>query len=70
VRSSTPSNFTSGAVCSETNDGPNTASSDSGTPAPGSTFFYLVRGENNCPSGQGSLGNQSNGTPRTARTCP
>ena len=54
----------------ETNNGPNTVSADTGTPASGASFFYLIRGENNCPSGQGSLGNQSNGTPRTARTCP
>jgi hypothetical protein len=68
VRSNTASNFVTGATCVETNNGPNTVSTDTGTPAP--VFFYLIRCENACPSGQGTLGNASNGTPRTARTCP
>jgi hypothetical protein len=70
VRSNTGSNFVTGATCVETNNGPNTVSVDSVNPAPGAYFAYLIRAENACPSGQGPLGNASNGTPRTARTCP
>jgi uncharacterized repeat protein (TIGR01451 family) len=42
--------------------------SDVSTPASGSSFFYLVRGENTC--GTGSYGTQSNGSPRVTTTCP
>jgi hypothetical protein len=70
VRSANPSNFVGAGFCVETNNGPNTTAADPVPPAIGSRFYYLIRGENACPSGQGSLGNQSNGTPRTARTCP
>ena len=37
-------------------------------PAPGSFFAYLVRAKNLC--GEGSLGTNSGGVPRQARTCP
>ena len=70
VRSNTASNFVTGATCVETNNGPNTVSTDTSNPALGAYFAYLIRAENACPSGQGSLGTASNGTPRTARTCP
>jgi hypothetical protein len=42
---------------------------DSSTPPLGSLYFYLARAENACP-GIGPIGTDSNGTPRTARTCP
>ncbi|HJQ96727.1 MAG TPA: putative metal-binding motif-containing protein [Candidatus Polarisedimenticolaceae bacterium] len=70
VRSVNPSNFVGIGVCVESNNGPNTVAADPVAPTVGQRFYYLIRGENACPSGQGSLGNQSNGTPRTARTCP
>jgi hypothetical protein len=41
---------------------------DTTEPAPGAGFWYLSRGENAC--GNGSFGQQSNGTPRTTATCP
>jgi hypothetical protein len=41
---------------------------DSTTPGPGSGFWYLSRGVNSC--GDGSYGQQSNGTPRVTTTCP
>lgn len=37
-------------------------------PAPGSAFYYLVRGRNAC--GVGTYGRASNGTSRTSSTCP
>ena len=37
---------------------------------PQAVFFYLVRAENACPLGQGSLGKDSNGAPREGRSCP
>jgi hypothetical protein len=41
---------------------------DPTSPAPGTGFWYLARGENSC--GIGTFGNQSNGSPRTTTTCP
>jgi hypothetical protein len=69
VRATTPANFIS-ATCVETNDGPNTSSTDATALAPGGAFFYLVRAENGCPSGQGILGRNGAGTPTPGRTCP
>jgi len=70
LRSSTPTNFTTSATCVETNDGANTVASDATALAPGGVFFYLVRAENSCPSGQGVLGRNHAGTPTPGRTCP
>ena len=70
LRSPLPSNFTSSAVCVETNDGPNMTATDSTTPSSGSTLHYLTRAENTCPSGQGVLGRNKAGTPTPGRTCP
>jgi len=39
-------------------------------PGPGGVFYYLVRAENACPDGAGSLGARSDGTERTGRDCP
>jgi hypothetical protein len=41
---------------------------DSTVPAPNTGFWYLSRGENSC--GNGTYGQQSNGTPRVTTTCP
>ena len=41
---------------------------DATTPAPGSGFWYLSRGENSC--GIGTYGTRSNATPRVTTTCP
>ena len=70
LRSPNPSNFIAVATCVETNNGPNTVSADPVIPSLGTCFYYLIRAENACPSGQGTLGTASNGTPRAARTCP
>jgi hypothetical protein len=70
LRSTTPTNFTTSATCVETNDGANTVASDATALSPGGVFFYLVRAENSCPSGQGVLGRNHAGTPTPGRTCP
>jgi hypothetical protein len=70
LRTPTASNFTSSATCLESNDGSNTAASDTAAPSPGGVFFYLVRAENACPSGQGVLGRNGAGTPTAGRNCP
>jgi hypothetical protein len=67
IRSSTPSDFLSAAICVDTNDAAVTAT-DTAVPAPGSGFYYRVRAENAC--GQGSPGAGSDGVPVVARTCP
>ncbi len=69
IRSSVASNFGAGATCVES-DGGDTASADAAKPSAGAGFFYLVRAQNACPSGMGPLGNRSDGTPRSARSCP
>jgi hypothetical protein len=70
VRSPSAADFVTSATCVETDDGSDTNAVDGGTPGPGLAWFYLVRAENACPSGQGPLGSDSDGLPRTARTCP
>jgi len=39
-------------------------------PAEGAIFHYLARAVNRCPEGEGPLGNDSSGQPRSGRTCP
>jgi len=69
VRSGTASDFVSAATCVATSS-VSTSAADPAAPAPSKAFFYLVRPQNGCPDGQGPLGTDSNGTPRTARSCP
>ncbi|HEX6849926.1 MAG TPA: putative metal-binding motif-containing protein [Candidatus Polarisedimenticolaceae bacterium] len=70
LRSTVPNNFTSSATCVESNDASNTAAADATAPGPGGRFFYLVRAENACPSGQGVLHRDSTGATVTGRACP
>jgi hypothetical protein len=70
LRADSPGGFTSAGTCVESDDGSNTQATDASTPALGGVFFYLLRGENDCPSGQGTLGTNSAGTPRSGRNCP
>jgi len=70
VRSSDPATFTTAAVCTESNDGPNTTSVDAEAPAAGSAFYYLVRARNACAGGIGTLGHRSSGTETAGRVCP
>jgi len=68
LRSDLATDFVGPTICVETDDG-DTEATDVGSPAPGDTFFYLVRPENACPEG-GTLGVDSDGLPRVGRTCP
>ena len=69
LRSSDPADFVGPAVCAVT-DTSQTGALDPMLPPDGLVFYYLVRAENGCPGGQGSLGSSSDGTPRSGRTCP
>ncbi len=55
-------------TCVESNDGKDTTASDASNPFPGSTFFYLVRAQNDC--GEGTLGRASSGVERSGASCP
>jgi hypothetical protein len=70
VRSTTPSDFQASATCVESNDGLDTQAVDSSTPASGTAFYYLVRAENACASGQGPLSPDPELWPRVSRSCP
>ena len=71
LRSTTPGNYMSlGTACLESDDGPGTSATDGAVPAVGQAYFYLVRAQNACPLGQGSLGTDSGGNPRVGRACP
>jgi hypothetical protein len=69
LRSQAAGDFGAGAMCVESGDSSDRSSVDAAVPADGGVFFYLVRAENACPAGQGSLGTRSDGTPRAGRTC-
>jgi len=60
-----------GGFCVESDDGAGTVATDSSMLSLGEVFYYLVRAENSCPGAQGigPLGDASDGTPRTGRTC-
>ncbi len=69
IRSNDPSDFTNpdppvNAVCVSTGSG-NTDFTEVDDPALNQAFYYLIRGKNDCPFGEGSLGGL-----RTARSCP
>jgi hypothetical protein len=70
LRSSDPTDFVAATVCVEEDDGTDTEAEDTDSPALGGVFYYLVRAENSCPVGEGSLGIGFDGTPRTGRGCP
>jgi hypothetical protein len=63
IRSDVVSMGGPGAYCVETDDGPDTTSTDGSDPGSGVIWYYLIRAENNC--GEGPLGNG-----RTAPSCP
>ncbi|MBI3449509.1 MAG: hypothetical protein HY049_11415 [Acidobacteria bacterium] len=68
LRSDLKSNFTTGAGCFS--DMTATSLTTSQAPALGHAYFFLIRAQDNCSSGQGTLGAYSNGTPRPGRSCP
>jgi len=69
LRSTTPTDFVTAATCVATGSAA-TSLTDASTPLVGQAFFYLVRADDTCPSGQGSLGTSSAGTARSGRSCP
>jgi energy-converting hydrogenase Eha subunit E len=69
IRSEEAADFVIGSVCVST-DGPDASVADPEVPLVGRGFYYLVRAQNACPGGEGSLGANSSGTPRSARSCP
>ena len=68
LRSDVASDFFGPAICLET-DGTDRASTDGQTLPAWSVFYYLVRVENDCPSGVGQMGSGSGGMRRTGRSC-
>ena len=72
IRSSNPADFGVSATCiaSDVILDPPSPPTDSAVLAVGGLFTYLVRAENACPLGLGSLGTNSNAVARTARSCP
>lgn len=70
IRSSRAHDFMKVAVCVVGDGVLHTALDDDPPPAPGAGYFYLVRAENGCPDGLGSLGKSSANEVRSARTCP
>jgi len=70
LRSSTASDFVVEGVCLDGVDASATTRSDPSVPLPGEAFFYLVRAHDTCPSGSGSVGTDSAGVDRPARSCP
>ena len=68
LRASSPTGFAASGVCVES-DGSDVVSTDLSVPPTGSVFFYLIRAENDCPGGAGTMGTTSAGTPRTGVAC-
>jgi hypothetical protein len=70
LRAPDPTAFAGAASCIESDDGSDTSATDPTEPTAGTAFFYLVRAENDCPMGQGTLGTDSDGIERQGRSCP
>ena len=70
LRSNSAADFTAGVTCLESDDGSDSEAQDLAEPANGTVYFYLVRAQNDCPVGQGSLGETSAGDARTGAGCP
>jgi hypothetical protein len=58
------------ADCIESDDGADTEAVTGVAPDPGDVSYVLVRAENDCASGQGTLGIGPAGADRTGRDCP
>ena len=70
LRSTDASDFVTGSDCLEQDDGSDTEALDADAPVSGGVFYYLIRAENACPFGLGSMGASSDDSPRTGRSCP
>jgi hypothetical protein len=67
LRSTSRSNFVTGAICLESDDDTDVVAADPAAPGSGGVFYYLVRVQTGC---DGSLGLRSDGTVRAGRSCP
>ena len=70
IRSENPADFLAGSICIETNGSEDEQAVDGDEPLLSQVYFYLVRAENNCPGGVGSLGTGTDLIERTATGCP
>jgi hypothetical protein len=70
LRSDDPQDFTAGGTCVEQDDGTDTSATVAGTAPAGTVRHYLVRAQNGCEVGEGSLGSDSFGEERDGRPCP
>lgn len=69
LRSSAPENFTTPVICVESDDGNDSSAAVDGIPANGEVFHYLIRAENPCPGGVGSLGMGQGNSARVGGSC-
>ena len=69
LRFDDPRDFDQATTCLPATDPSRTKSTDTTDPGVGEGFFYLIRARSACPGGDGPLGTDSAGDPRTA-TCP
>jgi len=70
IRSGDPADFQTGTTCVESDDGGDREAFDFADPLAGNVFYYVVRTENLCPLGDGTLGFSSLRRQRAGRTCP
>ena len=70
LRSSDAADFVSGTTCVEFDEGSDQLASDPTDPPASGVFHYLVRAENDCPEGDGPLGQDSAGNERAGAVCP
>ncbi len=69
LRSPRPFDFVNFTTCLVTDNG-HTEAFDPDEPTPGRLLSYLVRAQNRCPVGEGSLGTSSSGVERMGISCP
>jgi hypothetical protein len=70
LRSTDAADFLTSPVCIESDDSSDTLSLDPEPVSSSTPFFYLVRAENECPTGPGDLGSGSSGSERQGAVCP
>ena len=71
LRSTKKANFSAAvALCMTDADPTDTTITDSQSPLPQKRFYYLIRATNGCADGVGGLGTDSEGEPRSGRSCP
>ncbi|MCP3980455.1 MAG: hypothetical protein GY716_14220 [bacterium] len=70
LRSANPDDFDSAGLCVAADQAPPLSASDPSVPGSGVAWYYLVRAENACPDGAGTLGFDSALVERVGRSCP